>query len=502
MKTPNWQKLIIKRVPAERRREVIDEMSESVTPGFDFFLLVTLSCSIATLGLITDSPAVIIGAMLIAPLMSPIIGLGLASLTGNTEMLKNSLSALFRGALLAIGLSIVLTFINNHLPFFSVQELSKEIISRTRPSPIDLMIALAGGIAAAYAVVQPNISTALPGVAIATALMPPLCTIGIGIALDRIDVAGGAALLFITNTITIAFASVLVFFLRGFASYAEIREHIIPRSLIYSLLLTIGLLGPLSYYSIKFFMEAADNRLINEVVTEEVSRINGAELTDMEVIRDGDELDMRITIRTSSSLEYYQVVNLQKNIVEGIHKPVSLKVSQVLVKSLDPLIPPTFTPTRIIIPSETAGPLPTATDTPTPTATDTPTSTSTATPTMTRTMTSTSTPTSTPTLSSGKIVRFLLPEMKIYQIPGGAVIGTIRSGDRVTLLDHTTTQSGLIWVEIRDSDGRIGWIPEVYVTVVIDTPTRTPTVTKTPVLPTPTLLKPSLEVSGGLVPEK
>ncbi|NLF50877.1 MAG: DUF389 domain-containing protein [Leptolinea sp.] len=480
MRTPNWQKFIIKKIPAERRREVVDEMSESVTPGFDFYLLVTLSCSIATLGLITDSPAVIIGAMLIAPLMSPIIGLGLASLTGNSKMLRNSISALLRGALLAIGLSIVLTFINNHLPFFSVQELSKEIISRTRPTPIDLMIALAGGIAAAYAIIQPNISTALPGVAIATALMPPLCTIGIGFALDRIDVAGGAALLFVTNTITIAFASVLVFFLRGFASYTELRDHIVPRSLLYSLLLTVGLLGPLSFFSIKFFMEASDNRLISEVVAEEVSRIPGAELIDLDVIRNPDEMDMRITIRTSSSLEYYQVVNLQKNIVDGIHKPVSLKVSQVLAKYLDPMIPPTFTPTTMIEPSATSGPLPTGTYTRTPTSTSTATSSPTPTSTITPTRPPTKTSTNTPTLSSGKVKRFLLPEMKMYQVPNGPVIGIIHSGDEVTLLDHTQTQNGLVWIEIKDKDGRIGWIPEVYVSVVHQTPVMTVTLTLTP----------------------
>ncbi len=480
MKTPHWQKLLIKRLPAERRREVIEEMSAAVTPGFDFFLLVILSSSIATLGLITDSPAVIIGAMLIAPLMSPIIGLGLASLTGNSVMLKNSISALLRGALLAISLSVILTFINNNLPFFSVQELSKEIIARTRPTPIDLMIALAGGIAAAYAVVQPNISTALPGVAIATALMPPLCTIGIGIALDRIDVAGGAALLFITNTITIAFASVLVFFLHGFASYTEIREHIVPRSLVYSLLLTIGLLGPLSFFSVKFFMEASENRLISEVVAKEVSRIPGAELIDMNVIRNSDEMDMRITIRTSSSLEYYQVVNLQKNIVDGIHKPVSLKVSQVLAKYLDPMIPPTFTPTAFIEPSATSETLPTNTHSKTSTSTFTLTPSSTPTSTITPTRLPTLTPTNTPTLSSGKVKRYILPEMKMYQVPNGPVIGIIHSGDEIILMDRSQTRNGLVWIEIQDKDGRIGWIPEVYVSVIHKTPGLTVTSTATP----------------------
>ena len=153
------------------RREVTEEIASSISSKFDFFLLVVLSCSIATMGLITNSPAVIIGAMLLAPLMSPIIGIGLASITGNANLLQKSLSALLRGALLAVGLATLVTLINNQIPFIAMQELPREVLSRTRPTPIDLAIALAGGIAAAYALTQPALSAALPGVAIATALV-------------------------------------------------------------------------------------------------------------------------------------------------------------------------------------------------------------------------------------------------------------------------------------------------------------------------------------------
>lgn len=475
MQKENWFRHFIKPLPGEKRKEVSEEMSRSISPGSDFFLMVVLSCSIATLGLITDSPAVIIGAMLIAPLMSPIIGLGMATITGNPRLLKNSLSSLLRGAFLAVALAVAITFVNNNLPFFNIQELPKEIVARTRPSPIDLTIALAGGIAAAYAITQPNISAALPGVAIATALMPPLCTIGIGIALNRADVAGGAALLFITNTITIAFASALVFFLRGFSSNLGIKDHIVPRSLVYAALLTLALLIPLSYFSIKFFVEASENRLINSVVEKEVSKIAGSELVNMQVVHNQDELEMFITIRSSTSLDYYQVVNLQKSIVDGIHRPVTLKVSQVLAKYLDPMVPPTYTPTQTLVFTASPGPSQTpqpATPTNTPTNTPTSTNTATATPTETNTPTMTSTPTATQTLSSGRIGKTVFPEMKIYQVPNGPVIGTLRSKDVVTLMDRKTIDKGLVWVEIQDSEGRIGWIPELYITIIESTPTR------------------------------
>ena len=154
---------------------------------FDFLLLVLLSCSIATFGLITNSVAVIIGAMLIAPLMSPILALSLSSVAGEPRIYRRALLALIEGALLAVALSAILTWITVILPFGFLTELPSEVVSRTRPTIYDLGIALAGGAAAAYALAQPHLSAALPGVAISTALMPPLCTVGIGIALGRSD---------------------------------------------------------------------------------------------------------------------------------------------------------------------------------------------------------------------------------------------------------------------------------------------------------------------------
>jgi len=114
----------------QERAEVMLDLVRNASPGFDYFLLVVLSGSIATLGLITDSAAVIIGAMLVAPLMSPIIALGLAMVTGNSQVLRKSTSALVRGALLAIVLSFLLTKINEWLPFISLAEIPGEVLAR------------------------------------------------------------------------------------------------------------------------------------------------------------------------------------------------------------------------------------------------------------------------------------------------------------------------------------------------------------------------------------
>jgi len=449
-------KKIVRSLTADERREIKTELSESSRPSFDFLLLVVLSCAIATSGLLTNSVAVIIGAMLVAPLMSPIIGLGLASITSDSKLLRTALGTLLVGALLAVLLSFIMSLINRFLPFISLQDIPSEVIARTHPTPIDLVIALSGGLAAAYAMTRKNLSAALPGVAIATALMPPLSTVGIGLALVRWDIAGGAALLFLTNAVTIAFAAAFVFFIRGFNLGRRKNDQKLPRSLWVSAGLVLLLLLPLTYYSIRFFREASNNRLINQVVNSEVSKFYNAELVEMDVTHLGIGLDMILTIRTNHMLNFEETTELQRAIVEGLNQSVTLKVNQIFVEQLDPLIPPTPTIT----------PSPTATSTPGPTPTNTSTPTATA----------TSTPTSTSTPSGAEIWLHELPGLVLYQQPGGPVIGEIEVGQPITVLYGRQVYNGLIWVEIRDTEGRVGWIPEIY--MIRETPT--PEITATP----------------------
>ena len=316
----HYLRRIVPRISLERRAEVQVQLRQASQPGFDFFLLVFLSCVIATLGLLVDSPAVIIGAMLVAPLMAPIIGLGLASITGDSRLLRDSTISLVRGAALAILISFLLTWINSHLPFISLQgsELTQEVMARVRPSPLDLGIALAGGLAAAFALAMPNISAALPGVAIATALMPPLCVVGIGLAMGRWSVAGGAFLLFVTNAVTIAFASILVLFVLGFSPRAKDKAMQLPRSLQVSAMLTLTLLIPLTYISYQFVRQATEDRVIKQVIDEKIQDFGNVELVEWENLHQTNALKLIITVRTISPLRYEDSVALQKDIGGGL----------------------------------------------------------------------------------------------------------------------------------------------------------------------------------------
>ncbi len=175
-----------------------------------FAILQALSIVIAVMGLTTNSAAVVIGAMLVAPLMGPIMGIS-ASLAMGWGARALRTAALVS---VAAGSSIVLAYLLSAL--VPGDGITDEVLARTAPGATDLVIALAAGLAGAYATVRPEISSSLPGVAVAVALVPPLATIGITWQAGQTGLAAGALLLFVTNLAAIVFGSLLVFPLTGF----------------------------------------------------------------------------------------------------------------------------------------------------------------------------------------------------------------------------------------------------------------------------------------------
>ena len=455
-------------ITPERRAEVLKELEQASSPGFDFFLMVVLSCSIATFGLLINSAAVIIGAMLVAPLMSPILGLSLASLAGERRMFQHALLALIEGILLAIVLSFLLGWVAKILPFDMLIELPQEILARTRPTPFDLGIALAGGAAAAYALAQPRLSAALPGVAIATALMPPLCTIGIGISLGDSNVVFGAGLLFFTNLAAISFAGILVFLALGFRPvHLENTWHRIPRSLIFSAGMVLITAIPLVILTLRIVGQAHKLQEVRMTVAAEISALPDAQLVDVKIDSSDSTLHLVITVRTSRQPSYLQVVDLQKAIAGRLQQTTAIQLIIIPTTKLDPLVPPTITPTFTPTLTPTPGPslTPTITPTPTPTATLTPAATNTSTPTLTPTETPTPTPTFTPTPVLAYIANTGGLGIYLRQTPEGMIIGSLPEGSAVQILYQRETVNGLDWIEVRDIFGRTGWIPIVFLVI-------------------------------------
>ncbi|SEH17750.1 uncharacterized hydrophobic domain-containing protein [Sphingopyxis sp. YR583] len=168
-----------------------------------FLLLIILAAMIATLGLLQSSTAVVIGAMLVSPLMGPIMGVGFGLATLESNLIRRSLVTLAAGMAVAVLVAMLIIWLS------PIRDVTPELRARTQPTLLDLGVAVVGGIAGVYAIMR-KLSGVMVGVAIATALVPPLSTVGFGLVTGRFDFAMGAALLFLTNTLAIAFAATIV----------------------------------------------------------------------------------------------------------------------------------------------------------------------------------------------------------------------------------------------------------------------------------------------------
>lgn len=455
-------------ITKERQYEVVQELNEAGTLNNDYLLLVLLSCIIATFGLAMDSAAVIIGAMLIAPLMSPIMRCALSMVRGDLKRAMQALITLLIGVLIAIMLSTTLGLLVSVSIFNFLEDLPNEILSRTRPNLFDLFIALAGGTAGAYGISQPQLSSAVPGVAIATALMPPLCTVGIGLAQQRMDISGGAMLLFTANFVAIVFVAGLTFALVGFrpARILEDQTRLSTTTLWFAGFLVVLIGVVLTSLTASIIAEARESQTIRSTLISGLADIHDSALVNFERYEKPEgHLQIVATIHAPYSLTLSQVEGIQEELAVAMERTVELKVLMVRVTSLDPLIPPTLTPT----PTPTLTPTFTPTNTPLPTATRTalptytPTRTPTPTPRPTATPTTPPSPTPTPTayasigLTDGNGVN-----MRRSPSIESPVIAVLSEGTLVQLLGRRTTSDAVTWVEVVLFDGRVGWVAEDY----------------------------------------
>jgi uncharacterized hydrophobic protein (TIGR00271 family) len=357
----DWRmQTIIPRKSVRERAEIYARIRRGARPETSFFVLIALSAMIAALGLIVNSPAVVIGAMLVAPLMSPIIGTGLAIVMGDTRFLKLTLGAVNRGVLLAIGVGFLAGL------FAIGRPPSPEILARTQPTLFDLGIAVFSGMAAAYALSFSQAAGALPGVAIAAALVPPLATVGITLAaglgqlvtgqtadgMENLANSLGALLLFTTNFIAISTAAAFVFFVLGFrpTPSQKARQEVQRRSARVAIALLLAVTVTLGVISYLLARETAQTNRAYAIVEQQVEEVTGAQVIETNITGiGGDTATVDVVVRSTRTIPYRQVVDLQEAIAvefrdAGLAGDLAMTMTVFGVTELDPLNPPTPVP--------------------------------------------------------------------------------------------------------------------------------------------------------------
>ena len=276
---------------------------------------------IASLGLNVNSTAVIIGAMLISPLMGPIMGFGLAVGISDFDLLKQS----FRSYLLTTVISVVTSTL--YFSLTPLNEVQSELLARTTPNIYDVLIALFGGLAGIIALSTKDKGNVIPGAAIATALMPPLCTAGFGLATGNIYYFLGAFYLYFINSVFISLATFLGVRFMHFKRKAFVdkqREKMVKKYIIILVLVTICPAFYLTYGIVKstFYTAAANSFIAKEFEfenTQVISRKISYDEKEIRVVLVGNELSQPEIDKVHASLKHYKLEDTKLTIVQGMN---------------------------------------------------------------------------------------------------------------------------------------------------------------------------------------
>jgi len=305
----------------EEQLEVREDLTTDAQPGRDYFILIVLSSIIVTLGLLLNSPAVVIGAMLVAPLMSPILGFSLGIVLGEVRLVRTSLESVFKGVMATVIVSILVGLLS------PLKEMTAEILARTQPTLLDLFIALASGMAGSYALSRKEVSAALPGVAIAAALAPPLSVVGLGLANGNMLAASGALLLFITNLITISLAGVIIFTLLGIHPLnlqPEIQKRI-RRGITGMVFLVVVITIPLAVIMNDILNKSRQDQIVQQVLSDSELLENYSDL-EIDRTRSKGQLYISTTVRSADPFSQGDVNALDQALENALKQPVILDV--------------------------------------------------------------------------------------------------------------------------------------------------------------------------------
>ncbi len=309
----NWKWIKEKATPIASLNRSLWRLS---VPTFSFHFMLVLSAIISTLGLLANSVAIIIGAMIIAPLMGPIIGMAYSVAMGNRKLLRRSSFTLFKGIILTITASWLTASI------IGLETMDSEILSRTNPTLIDFGIAMAAGLAGAFTQTRRSIADAIPGVAIAVALVPPLSVIGIGLGLGEQEIATGAFLLFSTNLICIIFFGSLVFLFQSYGNLDRAKKGLVMSTLV---MFVLGV--PLTLSMRDLIIKKNVSSQIADLIVEETDIFANTDINLITVIPRKKLLQIKIEVGAPlDSISQEDIDRVRQLLVKNIKQPIDLRV--------------------------------------------------------------------------------------------------------------------------------------------------------------------------------
>ncbi|MGB7841706.1 MAG: DUF389 domain-containing protein, partial [Salinimicrobium sp.] len=303
---------ILPRASAEQFADLFKVLRENSRINSSYLVMMILSTLIASFGLFGNSSPVIIGAMILAPIIAPIVSFSMGMVRYDVKLLKEGLGTIAAGTvtclLIAAGVSLIIP----------IQAITPEMEARLSPTLLDMGIAVASGIAAAYAHAKEGIAKSLAGVAIAVALVPPLSVAGIGLGWWEWEVFSGAILLYLTNLAGIILFAGLTFLLLGFAPFKRAKMGLIYTALI------LGIIAvPLSLSFNRIMAEAKITRSLEGLSIEHVV------LRDVK-LRFGERLVVSLKLVGPKAIGPEGVEEIKKKIEEKINQPVVLEVVSAL----------------------------------------------------------------------------------------------------------------------------------------------------------------------------
>lgn len=312
-------------VSPERMAYVRQDIRDNSLPEVRFYVMVLVSTLIASFGLVSNSTAVVIGAMLVAPLMTPIFGISMALVRGDSDLLKRALQAELLGVLMAVAMGVLVGLLM--LSLAPSYEATHEMISRTRPNLFDLVVAVLAGFAGTYALIDEKISPVLPGVAIATAIVPPLANCGLCLGYGAYQAALGSFLLFFANFLSILLVSSLLFYKAGMAQDLSKMDYV--RRFGLAAVCFVFMAAFLGYSLLQILHENQLRDTVRSVLSKEFAQYSTTGLDKLLINSHRGTLYVLAQVYASSKFDPNQVQRIEQKLSNELNTPTQLIVREI-----------------------------------------------------------------------------------------------------------------------------------------------------------------------------